>query len=784
VRPGDGTRGPAPAVPAAIALVCGLWSGAWAGTGGALACVGAALSALLLAMEAARPGRGARRLAFGVFWLFLGFASGRVRVALPADSARRTAASLGSEQRAAIRVEGVLADFWTGAPPRARNRLKAERIFIGGAWRNFPAQVWLFVSGETPAEPVADRGDRIVAVGNLRPEDVPASDREIALPWPAYRLSVKSALSISERRPTVLSLLSLPNRFLHSRLPPADGPYGRDVRGPLSALLLGRSAELDRGMVASYRRGGVYHLLVVSGLHVALAAGLALAVLRALRIGGKPRDALLLASVGAFVVLAGGNPPAVRAGIVLGVFLAARLLERPVGPWQAIGLSALCLFAAAPAQIFSVGSILTFTAVVAIALFARPIRALLPGKPEALFAGLSASLAAQIGTAPIVFWRFNVVAAGAWLTAPLSIPLAGGMIAIGSAALALSACGLRPAPLFALFALGSRALEWTAERAAGMAFLRPTPALGPILAVLALTAAAALAPRRLRLPAAAVAAGLFLYLALKPGPSGPSRGFSVEALDVGQGDAVLVRWARHAVLVDGGGPFDLEAREFGRTHVVPKLLDRGITFLDAALVTHPHPDHALGVFAVIEELPVGRLWESVGDDEGDLYGRLGEAAAARGVPVERLGPGAAALWADAKLSVLHSGGPLRKKDGINNQSVVAVFERHGIRALLTGDAGMPVERDLLTSGALLSARLLKIGHHGSRTATSPEFLRAVGPRAALVSCGRENRFGHPAPETLRTLSEGRVAVFRTDVLSDVRLTLEPDRTLLVARGLR
>jgi competence protein ComEC len=784
VREGAGRQSRAPAAPAALALVFGTWLGAWAISGGAAAATGAALAALLLLLAAGKPGHGAARLASVALWLCLGFASGRLRIAAPAQSAVRSAASLGAEDRGATRIEGVLEEFWTGAPPRARSRLRAERLYSGGAWREFRAEVWVFASGDTPVEAVADRGDRVVLTGSLRPEDLPASDREIALPWPAYRLSVKSALEITDRRPTPLSWLALPNRWLHARLPPADGPYGRDVRGPLSALLLGRTADLDRGMVASYRRGGVYHLLVVAGLHVALAAGLALYVLRLARIGGKARDALLLATVVAFVVLAGGNPPAVRAGIVLGVFLVARLVERPVGPGQALGLSALGLFGAAPGELFSVGSILTFSAVIAITLFTMPIRALLPEKPDGIFGGLAAALAAQIGTAPIVFWRFNVVAAGAWLTAPLAIPLAGGLIAVGALALAFVAIGIQPHPLYSLFGLGSRVMEWTAERAGGMAFLRPTPGLAPILAVLALTAAAAFAPRRLRLPAGALAAVIFLLLAVLPGTPGPERGFSVEALDVGQGDALLVRWARHAVLVDGGGPFDLEARDFGRTRLVPKLLDRGVTSLDAVLVTHPHPDHALGIFAVLEELPVGRLWQSVGDDEADLYRRLDEAAAARGVRVERLAPGAAALWKDAKLSVLHSGGFLRKKDGVNNQSVVAVFARHGVRALLTGDAGAPVEHDLVLAGAAVSARLLKVGHHGSRTATSPEFLRAVSPNAALVSCGRENRFGHPAPETLRTLAEGRVAVFRTDVLSDVRITLEPERTLLAARGIR
>jgi DNA internalization-related competence protein ComEC/Rec2 len=777
--------GPSPALPAAIALVAGTWLGAWSVCGGRLALVLAGLCGLLIGLAAATGRRTvSARAVFPLLWCAAGFASGNLRIAAPAEQARQAAGALDAAERGAVRVEGVLADFWTGSAPRARSRLQAERVWSRGTWREFPAEVYVFVGGETPVEGVADRGDRVVLSGSLRQDDLPASTRDVSLPWPAYRLSVKSALQITERRGTPLSVMNEPNRRLHARLPPAGGPWDRDVRGPLSALLLGRTADLDRGMVASYRRGGVYHLLVVSGLHVVLAAGIALAALRRLRVEGKLRDALLLAAMAFFVALAGANPPAVRAGIVLGVYLAARLLERPVPAAQAIGLSALLLFSAAPEQIFSIGTVLTFAAVCGIALFTAPLRRLLPEKPAWLFSGLAVSLAAQIGTAPIAFWRFNVISAGAWITAPLSIPLSGALIALGAVLLTFLAAGLMPVWLLWLFALGSRTLEWIAERAAGMAFLRPTPELRLILVVILLVAAAALAPARLRLPAAAAAAVLFLLLALSPGPAAPPLGFSIEALDVGQGDALLLRWRRHALLVDGGGPFDLDARDYGRTRLVPKLLDRGVTRLDAVLVTHPHPDHALGVFAVLDELPVGQLWRSSGQDDGELYTRLTQSAAARRVPVKALEAGQAARWPDARLAVLHSGGRLRKLDGINNQSVVALFERHGVGALLTGDTGMPTERDLLEAGAPVAARVLKVGHHGSRTATSPEFLRAVAPRAALLSCGRENRFGHPAPETLATLSDGRVRVLRTDVLSDVRLTLEPSRTLVFFRGTR
>ncbi|HEY6147673.1 MAG TPA: MBL fold metallo-hydrolase, partial [Thermoanaerobaculia bacterium] len=336
-----------------------------------------------------------------------------------------------------------------------------------------------------------------------------------------------------------------------------------------------------------------------------------------------------------------------------------------------------------------------------------------------------------------------------------------------------------------IFAGGSRLLEWMAERAAGVAFLRPTPPLALVVAVMALLAGGVVASGRARGRPRAVlfagAAALFAFLALRAGPRGPARGFSLEALDVGQGDALLLRWRDRAVLVDGGGPFDREARDFGRTHVLPKLLDRGVTDLDAVLLTHPHPDHALGLFTILDELPVGALWRSAGDDEGDFQKDLGAAASRRGVPVRVLSAGAAVRWRDARFAVLHAGGPLRKKDGINNQSVVARFERDGRSALLTGDAGAAAEAEILRTPALARSDVLKVGHHGSRGSTTPEFLEAVSPRAALVSCGRENRFGHPAPETLANLAARGIRVFRTDLDSDVGFELLPKATRLTRR---
>ena len=178
----------------------------------------------------------------------------------------------------------------------------------------------------------------------------------------------------------------------------------------------------------------------------------------------------------------------------------------------------------------------------------------------------------------------------------------------------------------------------------------------------------------------------------------------------------------------------MEATEFGRTRVLPKLLDRGVTRLDAVLLTHPHPDHALGLFAILEELPVGELWRSDGGDEGGFHADLTALAARRGVPARVLRTGDVLEVDGARISVLHSGGPMRKNDGVNNQSVVALVERDGRSALLTGDIGRPAEDALREAGAAPRADVLKVAHHGSRTSTSPAFVDAVGAeaRASLV----------------------------------------------------
>ena len=439
-------EGEAPAARAAVCLVLGIFLGAWSIGGAPGAAALAGVAALALA-ALGRPGRrsAALRLAFVAFWLAAGFLLGRARIAARAEAARAAFARTSAPVRQAAVLEGMLTDFWSGEPPRAPHDAARRAPLAGGR-----------------LDSVSGRGRRVRLGPDARPaRGGPGRSRACDRPPRA-----RGAARLRAGGPAAVAALP------HLREERADGragaghvPHAADVAQSLPLLaaaggagpgVRARRARAPRGPPArpdlGARSGDGGPLPPRRALSPARRVGPArrargrsrrLRACRCSAVGGKPRDALLLASVFLFVLVGGANPPAVRAGLVVAIFLATRLLERPITGAQAIGLSALVLFAALPEQIFSVGTVLTFAAVCGIALFAKPIRERLPERPEWLFSGLAVALAAECATAPVLFWRFNLVAAGAWMTAPLSIPLSGALIGLGAALLALL-CGRHP----------------------------------------------------------------------------------------------------------------------------------------------------------------------------------------------------------------------------------------------------------------------------------------------------------------------------------------------------
>lgn len=582
---------------------------------------------------------------------------------------------------------------------------------------------------------------------------------------------------VVERRPGATELL-------RSALTRASADlYGQ--RAPMvDALILGRRAALDPDLREDFARAGLVHLQAISGFHVGLLVSWTVLLARAL--GARRERAYLLGAgvaVG-YVAFLGWPAPATRAAI-LGVLVAIGVRrQRSVRPQATLATAALVVILVDPYAVFDLGAWLSVSAVAGLALATRwSDRAL--GRTWA-WRMLAASVGSTLATAPLTAGVLGAVAPIGIVLNFAAIPLA--MLAVPGVLASLLASMVAP-PLAEALAAGAglalAALEVLAREGAripgGHMVLEPglPAALG--WAAVAATAAwgaaggstAGVALRRWLAVAAtaswAVAAG-----SVRPRAAADGRGtLTLHFLDVGQGDAAVVQTpAGRWVLVDAG-PADRRL-DMGRRVVAPYLARHGVRRLDAVLVSHVHADHLGGVGSVLRRVPAGLVIEPAMPAHDAGYaafldglaasgtswraGRRGDAFTLDGVRFEILHPDTAWGWWGLDL---------------NENSLVVRLRWAGFTALLTGDAGLPAEA--LLAGEVGDVDLLKVGHHGSRGSTGADFLALVRPELAVISAGRNNRHGHPAPEVLERLAQAGAVVRRTDRDGTIRVTISPGR---------
>lgn len=230
----------------------------------------------------------------------------------------------------------------------------------------------------------------------------------------------------------------------------------------------------------------------------------------------------------------------------------------------------------------------------------------------------------------------------------------------------------------------------------------------------------------------------------------------VTFIDVGQGDCILVRSGSSYLLIDSGNP--------GNERVIrQELKKQGCRELDYVISTHPHADHIGSFPELLSEFPVKTIILPEADpkylDDPALYERVLTSFRRSGGQIILAQPGKQYSLGTAKFQVL---GPVRRSENVNNLSVAVRLNYRDVSFLFTGDAEAEEEYDIMRTGLPIRSTVLKCGHHGSKTSTAPAFLRAVSPEAAIISCGKNNDYGHPSPVTLEKLETAGISIFRTD----------------------
>lgn len=531
--------------------------------------------------------------------------------------------------------------------------------------------------------------------------------------------------------------------------------------GLLQALVCGDKEIIKAdGNYENFKICGLAHIVAVSGAHLSIVVAMLLFVLKFIKVGKRGQIATCVLFVAFYLCFTNLPISAIRSGVMVILALLGPAFGRRSHSLNALAIALLGFFVTDPSSALDVSLFLSASSTLGIILFARLVESWLGEKsPSALSAPIALTLSANLMTMPFSIGLFSQVSmisiAANVITAPLF-----SLACVAGLACALLAIALAPLASFAANVFGTVAglsalpLRLTVDALSLVPYASIAVSADPVLMVILSVALAALLyfawPSFSVLTVILFISMLTLSLFFFPGP-----GDGVVMLNVGQGDAILVKSAGHAVLVDTGNKPSKLRRALGR---------EGVRTLDAVIVTHHDDDHMgcleeLGSYIQFSRVLVAK--EALTCDCESCVALRDEASLKS---IEGLEVGDCIKVGEFKASVLW---PKEfSNEGGNEDSLVLKVETDALSLLLTGDCESE-ELEQLKAGDI---DILKVGHHGSKTSLSKELLQQLKPEVALISVGAKNRYGHPTEEALSLLNEYGVKVFRTDENGEIRIS--------------
>ncbi|MFB6803282.1 DNA internalization-related competence protein ComEC/Rec2 [Peribacillus butanolivorans] len=547
--------------------------------------------------------------------------------------------------------------------------------------------------------------------------------------------------------------------------------FPEESSGFVTALIFGDQTDIDEGDLTNYQRLGLVHLLAISGLHVSFLTGMLFYL--GIRFG-VTRERMMIAILiflPIYMILSGASPSVMRSCLMAMVFFLLMLFKKRISAGATIGTVYMTLLFFQPLMLYNIGFQLSFAVTFSIIMSSK-IFLQYPQKTLQLFI---VSSICQLAALPILLFHFYEVSFLGVLLNVLYVPLYS-IILLPFSLITLFIHLLLPVlgqPLISLLNFTFLLSNKVADAASDLP-LASIPFGKPLFIMMLLLVVAVLGlflTWEKSFSKCKIWCGIMILLLLfqynlqKLSPFG-----EVQVIDVGQGDSILITlpFNRGNYLIDTGGQitFPMEMwKKKRKTYntaddiIIPLLKSKGIHHLDKLILTHADADHIGSAKELIENFKVKEI--VIGGWSEDDYRDKDFVSIARDKRVKVTVVQRGEHWkvGEAEFFVLD---PHKKEENKNDSSIVLYTELGGLSWVFTGDMGEEGEKELMDTYPQLRAHILKVGHHGSKTSSSKPFLEQLQPKAALISVGKENRYGHPHEQVIEALKEYNIYLFRTD----------------------
>lgn len=535
--------------------------------------------------------------------------------------------------------------------------------------------------------------------------------------------------------------------------------------GLLVGLVSGDTRLLPANDQQAMQATSLTHLTAVSGAHVAIVLGGMTLLLNTLTVGAAWRRRVTIVTILAFAFVTRFEPSVLRASSMALLVLLTHARGMARDTRHSLGAAVLLLILIDPRLAGSVGLLLSATATAGVLVLSPMIAQRLHRLPRRLRTVTSITLGAQIAVIPLLLTTFGEVPLASVPANIVAVPAAmfAATLSFIGALIALVYVPVGAA-MFWLAGFPARIVLGCAHSFSGVGGVAD---VGRPLTVIALASfcvwlLADVGRRTSRRIAVVVALSVLATVLPQVAGGFPPRHLTVTAIDVGQGDAFLIESRSLRMLVDAG--HDATAARW--------LRQNGRRRLDLLVITHPHRDHVGGATEVLRSVQVGAVWYRPLPTELPEAHEVLEVADELEIPVLAPVAGDIQAFGTTLVEVLHPppGRPYRWSGSeLNDTSIVFRVDDGGRQILATGDIEQAAQVDLLARhGASLRSAVLTVPHHGAAT-SDPDFLTAVAPQLALIGVGAENRYGHPHPETLKTLTATGAQIRRTDLEGTIRV---------------